>query len=130
MIVYGVLPVLVFCSVPINQAANANGGRTRLDWPVSSVDAAQVTDVPAQRRQKWNGLTEFKREFTDKGEPPEKTQSTLKIDWYPIREDRCLCSVCSSPFQTSIRKTRQSLPSSIRGWAISKLALASARFQV
>ena len=67
MIVYGVLPVLVFCSVPINQAANANGGRTRLDWPVSSVDAAQVTDVPAQRRQKWNGLTEFKREFTDKG---------------------------------------------------------------
>ena len=48
-----------------------------------------VTHVAVQASKKesskkeWLGLTEFKREFTNKGQPPEKTQSTLKFDWYP-----------------------------------------------
>jgi hypothetical protein len=50
----------------------------------SPADAAQNTDTPPRPSKKeWLGLMEFKREFTDKGQPPEKTQSTLKFDWYP-----------------------------------------------
>jgi hypothetical protein len=51
---------------------------------VPAVDpGVQGRNTQASGRRAWNGLTEFKREWTDKGDPPEKTQSTIKVDWYP-----------------------------------------------
>ena len=83
MIEYLVLPALVFCSPVLAPTEN---GPAPIALSASTMTSTETegADPPARPPKKeWLGLTELKRDFTDKGEPPEKTQSTLKFDWYP-----------------------------------------------
>jgi len=70
-------PFLVLAPAPAAVAQPA-GAATVLDEDADP----QSAGAPASSKPSWNGLTEVKREYTDKGQPPEKTQSTVKIDWY------------------------------------------------
>jgi hypothetical protein len=78
-----VLPALVFCS-PVPGPTENGTAPSVLSASTATSTETEGADTPARPPKKeWLGLTELKREFTDKGEPPEKTQSTLKVDWYP-----------------------------------------------
>lgn len=77
------MPLLAFFACPMGSASDVapQGQAQVLLFPVD----AQATNARPQTaaEQRWNGLIEAKREYTDKGQPPEKTQSSLKVDWYP-----------------------------------------------